>query len=124
MYSRDDIIHSYTRANAIADGVLIDVSEVAREAGFTVPVAVTHGVWARCVAVPEGAACQDEAGRLWDVLWLARCAARAGGDGSEVRFVVYVRIDNRGPRPVRLKATCGPGDAGEAVVTVMMEGED
>ena len=28
------IIHSYTRADAIADGVLIDVTNEAREAGF------------------------------------------------------------------------------------------
>jgi hypothetical protein len=40
------LISRYTRAEAIADGVLIDVSERAREAGFTVPVAVTAAVWA------------------------------------------------------------------------------
>jgi type I site-specific restriction endonuclease len=38
-------IHSYTRAQAIADGVLIDVFETARELGFKFPVAVTDSVW-------------------------------------------------------------------------------
>jgi hypothetical protein len=33
-FERSDMIHSYTRAEAIADGVLIDVSETAKEAGF------------------------------------------------------------------------------------------
>ena len=54
MKKDDVVIFSYTRAQAIADGVLIDVSELAKEAGFRFPVAVTAGVWAECVAVPDG----------------------------------------------------------------------
>jgi len=41
------VIHTYTRAQAIEDGVLIDVSEMAREAGFRWPVAV-HFDEAQC----------------------------------------------------------------------------
>ena len=36
MFENADLIHRYTRADAIADGVLIDVSATAREAGFPV----------------------------------------------------------------------------------------
>src|SRR5262249_50350265 len=36
------VIHSYTRARAIADGVLVDVSEATREAGLTFQIAVTQ----------------------------------------------------------------------------------
>ena len=71
MFEEADLIHSYTRADALRDGVLIDVSAVAREAGIRYPVALTQAVWERCVAVPPGVRCQDEAGRLWDVLWRA-----------------------------------------------------
>jgi hypothetical protein len=46
--------------------VLIDVSVVAREAGIRYPVPLTRSVWEKCVAVPPGVLCQDEAGRLWD----------------------------------------------------------
>ena len=67
------LIFSYTR-QAIADGVLVDVSKLAKEAGFRFPVAVTAGVWAECVTVPEGVAGQDETGRLWDVLNVLRFA--------------------------------------------------
>jgi hypothetical protein len=66
-----NLIHAYTRVQAIADGVLIDVSETAKEAGFHIPVALTAGVWARYVEVPEGVSGQDEKGRLWDLLWSA-----------------------------------------------------
>ena len=43
-------IHSYTRAQAIEDGQLIDVSTVAREAGIVWPVALTSAAWDDCVA--------------------------------------------------------------------------
>jgi hypothetical protein len=90
-------------------------------------VALTCAAWERCVRVPPGVACQDEAGRLWDVLALLRWAIR-GTDSSarEVRFGVHVRDDNRAGEPplVRLKAVCGPGDQGEPVLTVMLPDED
>lgn len=35
----------YTRAQALADGALVDVSPISAEAGFKVPVAVTATVW-------------------------------------------------------------------------------
>jgi hypothetical protein len=64
MFENFDVIHSYSRAEAIRDGVLIDVTAVAREAGFRYPVALTAAVWERYVVVPPGVICQDEAGRL------------------------------------------------------------
>jgi hypothetical protein len=105
--------------------VLVDVTETAREAGIRFPVALTAAVWAECVAVPEGVDGQDEAGRLWDVVWMTRCAiamAPAGADTVPVRL--HVRNDNVRPPPVTLKAVCGPGDDGEPVITVMRPDED
>jgi hypothetical protein len=125
MFEDADLIHRYTRAEALADGVLIDVTATARQAGFKYPVALTAAAWETCVAVPPGVACQDEAGRLWDVLFLlALAAGRSSGD--LIRFAVHVRNDNREGTPpiVRLKALCGPGDRGEPVVTVMLPTED
>jgi hypothetical protein len=126
MFDKADLIHRYSRADALADGVLIDVSPTASEAGFKVPVALTAAAWAKCVTVPPGVQCQDEAGRLWDVVWLLACAIRRGGSGAEVRFGVHVRNDNRERTPplVRLKALCGPGDGGEPVVTVLLPDQD
>jgi hypothetical protein len=123
----EHLIHAYTRAEAIRDGVLIDVSATAREAGIRYPVALTRAVWERCVRVPPGVLCQHEAGRLWDVAWLLACAIRGSNGGArEVRFGVHVRNDNRDRTPplVRLKGVCGPGDDGEPVLTVMMPEED
>jgi hypothetical protein len=126
VFDPKDLIHSYTRAEAIADGALVDVSSVAREASITYPTALTRAVWQRYVKVPPGVTCQDESGRLWDLVWMLACAARCGAGGPLVRFALHVRNDNgeRTPPLVRLKAICGPGDHGEPVVTIMMPEED
>jgi hypothetical protein len=126
MFEESDLIHSYSRAQAIEDGVLIDVSETAREAGIRWPVALTRAAWERCVTVPPGVVCQDEAGRLWDVVYLLRWAIARSGSGPEVRFGVHVRNDNRDRIPplVRLKALCGSDDDGSPCITVMMLDED
>jgi hypothetical protein len=39
MFSQDDVISVYTRQDAINDGVLVDVTETAKEMGFRYPVA-------------------------------------------------------------------------------------
>jgi hypothetical protein len=123
----EDVIYAYTRKQAIADGVLIDVTETAKEAGFCIPVALTCAVWAEYVAVPEGVACQDEAGRLWDVLWMCRYGiGRSRREESETLFQLHVRNDNREGTPplVTLKAVCGPDDDGWPCLTVMLPDED
>ena len=59
----------YTRQQAIEDGVLVDVSELAQKNGFKIPVAVTRAVWAKCEGDNEDAdAVQAQAA---DVLWSA-----------------------------------------------------
>jgi hypothetical protein len=71
-------ISIYSRARALADGELIDVTERARELGFKWPTALTHDVWSQCVAVPPGLeGIQDESGRLHDLLWMASIALAA-----------------------------------------------
>ena len=119
-----EVIYVYTRAQAIADGVLIDVSEMGKEAGFVYPVAMTSVVFNRYVKVPEGVSCQDEKGRLWDILWMLRVAIKTGGSRTEVPFSLYVRNDNKSAKLVQLKAICGPGDDPEPVITIMLPEED
>lgn len=123
-------ISIYTRRQALDDGFLVDVSELAKEAGFRFSVAMTRAAWEDCVSWSEADSkrqtYQDEAGRLWDVLYMASLAARRGG-GSEVRFQLYrVPRGGRGVRPrlVTLAMQCGPGDGCEPVITIMLPGED
>jgi hypothetical protein len=132
LFKLEDLVSSYSRAQALADGLLIDVTTVAKEAGFSVAVALTHAVWVDCVEWTEGdakrkATHQDEAGRLWDVVWMAFCAARrAAGKGRCTFEILRVPRSGRGikPRSVYLSMQIGSGDTGEPVITIMQPTED
>lgn len=126
LFRPENVIHTYTRAQAIADGVLVDVTETAREAGFRVPVALTAACWAKCVTVPPKVVCQDEAGRLWDVLFMCRMASYREARPNVQPFAVHVRNSNRRGIPplVPLKAVCGPDDDGGLCITIMLPDED
>lgn len=125
MFEDADLIYRYTRADAIEDGTLVDVTTVAKEAGFRVPVALTAAAWGNCVSwSPEdntGSIYQDQSGRLWDVLWMARLSAQGQKDAESVSFAVLriLRGSNTGqPTPVTLLMDIGPGDEGEPVITI------
>lgn len=117
----------YARLEAIADGVLIDVTDLAKEVGFKISVAMTSAAWADCVTVPAGADCQDETGRLWDVLnvlWFEIKRTREAGSQSELRFTVSVVTGKGISEDIQLKSICGPGDHCEPVLTIMLPHED
>ncbi len=128
-----DVICTYTRAQAIADGFQIEVTKTAQEAGIRFPVFITRGVYEQCVAVPldgrgQPLAGQDEAGRLWDVVWMLRFAIRKARSGtSRLPFALYVRQSDRHPaRLMTLRATAGAVDVDDPApaITVMLPDED
>lgn len=47
-------VYSYSRAQAFADDVLVDVTEAAKEIGFRIPTVVTDHLFHGYVEVPEG----------------------------------------------------------------------
>lgn len=121
-------IHTYTREQAIADAVLVDVTATAKQAGFTCPVALTAGAWAGAVAWTQTTGLQDEEGRLWDVLTMARHAIARSSDASERLAFRVLGVPNRArattARPTSLVIHAGPGDVGELVITIMLPEED
>jgi hypothetical protein len=122
-----EVIYSYTRAQAVADGEQVDVSTVAAEAGIRFPVFLTRSVFDAYVTVPPNVSGQDEAGRLWDIVSMLRFAIRKAAQGqSRLPFALYVRGDNRRPKLVKLIATCGALDRDDPqpAITVMLPDED
>ncbi|MGB3291097.1 MAG: DUF6573 family protein [Burkholderiaceae bacterium] len=124
-------IHIYSRAQATEDGSLIDITEAACEAGFRLPVAMTAAAWADCVVWNDADSmrqtAQNEAGRLWDVLWMASLAARRAGNSQRIAFTVHrVPRGGRSPhsRPTTLHMCIGPGDDGAPVITILLPTED
>jgi hypothetical protein len=138
-------IFSYSRAQAIADGVLIDLTTatddkgqlLCSQAGFKVPVAITRTAWAQTIEAggswrPDGdgevlvlKGGQSLTGRLWDLLWMLRVASRKAANSDRVHFQVLVDVHGDSCREmVNLWALCGPGDDVQPVITIMVEGED
>ncbi len=122
-----EVIYSYTRSQAVADGVQVDVTKTAKDAGIRFPMFLTRAVYDSYVAVPEGVSGQDEAGRLWDVVWMTRFAILRRPPGcTRIPVALYVRNDNRAAKLVKLIATCGPLDIDDPqpAITVMLPDED
>jgi hypothetical protein len=131
MSEENDLVFRYTRKQAIEDGVLVDLMQgelasVVKEAGFKYPIAMTVTAYSEavCPLDRELPPCQDLKGRLWDVLMLLRAAIRMSpADSDRVEFKVRVWNGKR-HQLVRMWSHCGPGDEGEPVITIMLEGED
>jgi hypothetical protein len=122
-----EVIYSYSRSQAVADGVQVEVSKTAQEAGIRFPVFLTRSVYDAYVTVPPGVTCQDDAGRLWDLVWMLRFAIHRARPGvGRIPVAFYVRNDNHAARLVKLIATCGPLDIDDPqpAITILMPGED
>jgi hypothetical protein len=143
MFDDFDLISEYSRAQAIRDGVLVDVSNAKDADGrrlspFKYPVAMTAAAFGQTVEagghwetdasgdeVLVLPGCQDFAGRLWDVFWMLKCAIDLSTARDCVRFAVSVLTDGERTREtVHLKSICGPGDDAEPVITIMLPEED
>jgi len=122
------VIFSYTRAQAIEDGVLVDLTAWAKETGFKVSVACTSTVWQGYVVPPRGTESlgQSERGRAHDLLWMLYVAIKASRNAKRDQ-ILYQVLFLQAPgkmEEVTLKAHFGPGDNGKPVVTIMQPDED
>ncbi len=88
----DDIemIDSYSRSQALADGVLIDISQEARENGFKMPAAITGSLFHSYIKPPAGL--EDEgqsiSGRLHGLFEMTKAAAAKKWEANRVSFGV------------------------------------
>ena len=122
-----NLIYSYTRAQAIADGVLIDVTDEAKAHGFKVPVAITDHLFHGYVAfVPEELQSQGQSatGRLHDLLTLAMIAARTSKGTDRAYFKIAFLMAPGRAETVQVIAHIGPGDTAEPVLTIMLPEDD
>ena len=121
------VISSYTRAQAIEDGVLVDgmqpeLAEVSRQ-HYKHPVAMTAAVFGLIQrAVENEKYCNDYKGVWHDVLGMRRMAAVQRWETGCLFRLIITGTGRR--RNHTLKIECGPGDNGEPVMTVMMPDED
>jgi hypothetical protein len=116
-----DVIYSYTRKQAIDDGVLVDLTEISEAIRqvWKHHLACTDTVW----TIIESATAQpgqDLEGILHDIAFMAMVKARTQSDRSDtVRFQVIIAGTTHS-----LKLHVGPGDTAEPVLTLMLPTED
>jgi hypothetical protein len=127
-----EVISTYTRAQALEDGVLVDAGPMAEEAGFTGPVALTSAVWENCVAWTDTdnqrQVYQNQSARLWDLLSMAGFAIRANPSTSNQLLYELYRVPRDGhstkAQLVQLKLIIGLGDHDEIVLTILTPTQD
>jgi len=121
-----NVVYCYSRAQAILDGVLVDVTETAKEIGFRPNTVVTDHLFHGYVEVPSGLEGEGQSvtGRLHDLMVLALFAARRAVNTDRVTFKVdFLRAPGR-KETVEVIAHIGPGDHGEPVLTIMLPEDD
>lgn len=128
MWEGFEIIHSYTREEAIADGVLIDLSATYPNETrmFKWNLCCTDSVW----SLIERAASKDKveiAVYVWDVAMMALNAIKRHRDETqlELLFKVMLPLREHG-KPKILKLHSGPSGPHDPspVLTIMLHDED
>jgi len=129
-------ISVYTRAQALEDGTLCDLTPIAPRYGFKIPMACTSGVWhtiewsEAVEADKPDSTGQSTEGRLHDVMSLAGLAAQQAARGEptdrlEFKVLLVPREGNAVlPREETFYLVVSGGDSGEPVLTLMLPGDD
>jgi len=123
-----DLIHTYTRKEAIADGFQVQLNEATtKEAGFNTPVFMTSGINNLIEkAVANDNFCNDTEGITWDILTMLRYAIkRAQNNGNRIEFVVKIMGAAR-KQNFLCVATIGPMDIDNPApaMTIMLPEEE
>ena len=89
-FSDFTIVSTYSRKQALADGVLIDSTATAQTYGFKLPFAISDALYRGYVMPPAGLAGEGQSleGRMHDLLMLANIAAKKGLEQDQVEFEV------------------------------------
>lgn len=124
-----EVLYTYSRAQAIADGVLIDagigdLAEVSRQ-HYKYPIAMTSAVFAIIEAAVNNKAWANDWKGVWhDICWMARNGV-IGNDGDDTTRYFGVIIRGAGRNGLySMKIVCGPNDDATPCLTVMLENED
>jgi len=131
MFSDCEAIHTYTRADAISDGMLIDLSanfpDECRQL-YKYPVACTSAVWSIIEQSVAGDKFNSYKGVVWDLLWMSQKGVSKRIDPTQHLFTVIIsgaggsRFERN--RCYEFKAMCHPGDNTEPVITILQPDED
>ena len=131
-----EIIDTYTRAQAIADGFQVECpNAIRKEAGIKHPVFFTSTLWEQYINPPNGTDGWGQSldGRLWDTLFMFVFAVKTGKfEGNACNYQVIYLMPGKTPedepvhKEITLYAVIGPTDIDQPqpAITIMLPGED
>jgi len=106
---------SFSRGKAFEDGYLIDVSNIAQEIGFKIPVAITIDLYSSYIKTGNNT---YEKERIWETLFVFALYGMYSNENC-IYFNVIYKMSHEDIN-VTLKAVIGPGDSCEPVITIML----
>ena len=123
---------SYSRSQAIKDGVLFDITDMAKSVGITWHVAVTSAVWSNYIVWTDDdrrrQGIQDTADRLWHIVFTLHWTMKKSDKHADVIFYELDILPKDGVsyavKRTKLKAVIGAGDHCESVITLMLPKDD
>jgi len=122
-----EVIHSYTRAQAIEDGVLIDLSAIAPDVcrqHYKYPIACTAPVWSIIdEAVNNPRFDCDHKGIIHDMLFMSIHYKTFVLSEQEVIFECMMPLYEH-QKVYQFKMNCGPNDDLTPCLTIMLPNED
>jgi len=129
MFEDCEIIYTYTRKEAIEDGLQFrlgdELAQLAEEAGYKWPVYMTSGVWGLVeMAVNNKKHCNDLNGVLWDIFYMSRVTGQMLNNSLKAFDVI---ITGTGQRKIhKIYVECGPIDFDnpEPCLTFMLPDEN
>lgn len=109
------------RDQALKDGTLIDVSNLAETCGITAPIAITAEAY-RKSGCSKTMSANDISDRIYDVVYLLSLALRRDRGRNATTFSIFSRKGNK-TKEVKLKAVSSPDLIVAQVFTIMLEKE-
>ncbi|MBF0480255.1 MAG: hypothetical protein HQK81_08320 [Desulfovibrionaceae bacterium] len=116
------LIFSYSRKQALDDGVLVDITQEAKESGFKIPVAVSDNLFHEYINPPPGLEGEGQSarGRLHDVLHMLKVAISSNKNEPMLFFDVLFLMRHGHHDKVELFAEIGPDGAGKPCMTICL----
>ncbi len=118
------VVSSYTRAQAIADGVLIDVSEIAKKYGFIRHAVITDTLWKSIVAHGDESEMMGRLRALIRTCYIETSKAVRSGHVANRVYFDYDNVVDGVKYHHKIIIHIGPGDDPEPVITIMMPCDD
>jgi len=118
-----DVIDTYSRAQAIEDGMLIDLTQFSVcHQHYKYPVACTSAVWDIIERGVNADCGNDYEGVLHDIFSMSKMLPYKRTETSSFFKVIITGAGKK--KYHNFKIVCGPGDNAEPVMTLMLPDED